>query len=63
MEKFQLKHVCFNSFFLLLLALSQEELSILHEEADILSNHLMSEGYDLIKDFGCVIGKKEKRIF
>jgi hypothetical protein len=37
-------------------ALTEEELCILHEEADILSNHLMSEGYDLIKDFGCVIG-------
>ncbi|KAI9251119.1 hypothetical protein EDC94DRAFT_622292 [Helicostylum pulchrum] len=33
----------------------EEELNLLHEEADTLSNYLMSEGYDLITDLGCVV--------
>jgi hypothetical protein len=40
--------------------LDKDELHILHEEADILSNHLMTEGYDLMADLGCIVGKKHK---
>ncbi|KAG2228982.1 hypothetical protein INT48_007273, partial [Thamnidium elegans] len=38
------------------LGLQEQELNLLHEEADTLSNYLMSEGYDLITDLGCVVG-------
>ncbi|KAI9363665.1 hypothetical protein BD770DRAFT_469604 [Pilaira anomala] len=36
-------------------ALDKEELELLYQESNILSNHLMSEGYDLTKDLGCII--------
>ncbi|KAI9486252.1 MAG: hypothetical protein EXX96DRAFT_548293 [Benjaminiella poitrasii] len=36
-------------------ALNEDELRALHEEADLLSNHLMTEGYDIIHDLGCIV--------
>ncbi|CAO3623858.1 unnamed protein product [Cunninghamella blakesleeana] len=40
---------------ILLNALTEEEVDLLHEEADMFINHLLSEGYDLLQDFGGVI--------
>ncbi|KAI8988875.1 hypothetical protein BDB01DRAFT_833911 [Pilobolus umbonatus] len=36
-------------------ALTPAELSLLHQEADTLTNHMISEGYDLLTDLGCVL--------
>ncbi|ORY93267.1 hypothetical protein BCR43DRAFT_496615 [Syncephalastrum racemosum] len=36
-------------------ALSESQLHLLHEEADILTNYLLSEGYDLSRDLGCIV--------
>ena len=43
-------------------ALDEKQISLLHEEADILTNYLISEGLDLVQDLGCVVGKKIKII-
>ncbi|ORZ17691.1 hypothetical protein BCR42DRAFT_490404 [Absidia repens] len=39
----------------LLNALSDDELTMLHDEADELSNYMMNEGYDLVRDFGSIV--------
>ncbi|KAF7730260.1 hypothetical protein EC973_002503 [Apophysomyces ossiformis] len=36
-------------------ALHDDQLSALREEADLLVNHLLSEGYDLVDDLGCIV--------
>ncbi|KAG0185412.1 hypothetical protein DFQ28_009382 [Apophysomyces sp. BC1034] len=36
-------------------ALAEDQLSDLHEEADILVNHLLSEDCDLVDDLGCIV--------
>lgn len=41
-------------------ALSPEELNALHEEADSLTNYLLDEGYDLVNDLGCIVGRTRK---
>ncbi|KAI8977577.1 hypothetical protein BDF20DRAFT_875607 [Mycotypha africana] len=39
----------------LLDALTKEELALLHEESDVLLNHLLNEGYDIVKHLGCIV--------
>ncbi|RCI05788.1 hypothetical protein CU098_013130 [Rhizopus stolonifer] len=36
-------------------ALDQNETETFHNEADELANYLMSEGYDLVQDLGCIV--------
>ncbi|KAI8140568.1 hypothetical protein BJV82DRAFT_623120 [Fennellomyces sp. T-0311] len=36
-------------------ALSQDEVNLLHDEADTLANFVLSEGYDLTTQLGCII--------
>ncbi|KAG2201993.1 hypothetical protein INT47_000532 [Mucor saturninus] len=40
---------------ILINGLSEAELKHLHDEADTLTNYLISEGYDIINDFGCIV--------
>lgn len=39
------------------IGLTKQELAHLHDEADTLTNYLISEGHDIIHDFGCIVGK------
>lgn len=47
-----------NLAILQLLALTPEELGILQREVDCLMNFLISENYDILQDFGGIIGNR-----
>jgi hypothetical protein len=44
------------------LALPQEQVDTLHQEADILLNHVLNQELDLVRDLGCIIGMYRRYI-
>ncbi|KAI9016291.1 hypothetical protein CLU79DRAFT_764300 [Phycomyces nitens] len=50
-----IEHYQSHGYLVLYEALTNSQLNVLHEEADILTNHLISEQVDLVHDLGCII--------